>query len=128
MDGKTVRVGIRRRDDSSAWNARDLTVRSNRMMATRIKPTDIKPAYLAIGKVSVCWAHIEFELDHCMFLIYDRCDFKELKKDCPMNFRRKLEIFKLAFRSDGRLSDLKCDGSIIATTMLRFAEYRNNTL
>jgi len=85
-------------------------------------------AYLAIGKVAVSWAHIEYELELCVSLIYSHCEGKLLNENCPMNFQRKLKIFRWAFESEKRLSDLKSDGSKIADAMSSFADYRNQTL
>ncbi len=84
--------------------------------------------YLAIGRLAANWAHIEYELDHCLLLIYSNCHGELVKKRCPILFRHKLELFKKALNTEQRLSNLTKSGLEIATKMSRLVQHRHNAL
>jgi hypothetical protein len=86
---------------------------------------DLDSPYLAIGRLAANWSHIEYELDHCLYIIYSNCHGSLVKRKCPVGFKPRLELLVQALRTESRLSGLTKKGLKIAAKMSRLAKHRN---
>jgi len=104
------------------------TAKVNDGKPLRQRRRNLDSPYLAIGRLAANWAHIEYELDHCLVLIYANCQGELVKNNCPIAFKKKLKLFKMALNTEKRLSALKTDGLKIAAKMSRLVLHRHNAL
>lgn len=81
--------------------------------------------YLAIGRLAANWSQIEYDLDHCLYMIYSNCHGPLVKKKCPIGFKPRVELLVQALRTESRLFGLMKEGLKVAAKMSRLAKHRN---
>jgi hypothetical protein len=87
---------------------------------------DFQSLCTVIGFVVVNWALAEQSLDFTVQVIYEECAGKDLEKDLPRSFQRKVKFLRKAFQSRAALQVYAEDGNKLLDRMVSLAGQRHD--
>jgi len=92
----------------------------------KIYEKELIPLYTSIGKLTVHWAWLEYMLDSCIVMMFNRCGGYELDDEAPISLKNRLKFFNRCMKEIESLSAFSKEGLALSSEIKKLSTERHD--